>query len=157
MINAIYIIYNGICLFSHQYDEEIRRKENIISAFISAINQFATHLAHKDLKRLILEDEIFSFSKINDILFVFSHDNLKDSKLRRLSNLLSEKFFERYKSTLDNWDGEVSIFESFHEELDKIIVKRNSSILLEMENFLQEQKQKALEKKRKKISPIVNI
>lgn len=159
MINAVYIIYNGICLFSHQYKINISRKDNIVSAFISAINQFATHLAHKDLKRLILEDEIFSFSKISDVLFVFSHDNLKDSKLRKITTIISDKFFERYGSEFNNWDGEVSQFEKFYEVVDNIIGKGNSSILLEMENFLQNHIQKSLDKskKKKKIKVPLNV
>jgi len=147
-INAVYIIYNGVCLVSRQYNEKYNTKDHLLSAFISAIDSFAKEFSNKELKRLVLEDDIFSFSKIDDVIFVFTHDNVKNSKLESLSNKVSRKFFEFYKSELKNWNSDVSIFESFENELDTIIDSKGKSVLLDMENFLQNQKKKRLEQKK---------
>ena len=94
-----------------------------------------------------MEDDVFSFSKINDIIFVFTHDNMKNSKLKSISTQISSKFLELYNSVFKNWDNDVSTFESFDEEADKIIAPNGKSTLLEMENFLQNQKKKRLDRK----------
>ncbi len=95
-----------------------------------------------------MEEDIFSFSKINDIIFVFAHDNMKNSKLKSISTKISSKFFELYDSDFKTWDSDISIFESFREEADKIITPNGKSTLLEMENFLQNQKAKRLDQKK---------
>jgi hypothetical protein len=143
----MYIIYNGICLISRQYNEKYTKKNHLLSAFISALDSFATEFSHNELKKLVLEDDVFSFSKINDIIFVFTHDNVKNSKLEKISNQISSRFLELYNSEIKNWNSDVSVFEPFEEEIDKIITLNGKSTLLEMESFLQNQKKKRLEKK----------
>lgn len=144
----MYIIYNGICLVSRQYNEKYNIKDHLLSAFISAIDSFAKEFSHSELKSLVLEDDVFSFSKINDIIFVFTHDNVKNSKLESISSQISSRFFELYNSEFKNWNSDVSIFEPFEEEADKIIALKGKSTLLEMENFLQNQKKKRLDRKK---------
>ena len=69
MIQSIFIIHNGVCLFSRQYGKEYQESQ-LLSAFLTAINQLAREISHKDLKTLILDEETFSFSVVNNILFV---------------------------------------------------------------------------------------
>ena len=144
----MYIIYDGICLISRQYNEKYNKKDHLLSAFISAIDSFAKEFSNNELKRLVLEDDIFSFSKLNDIIFVFTHDDIKMSKLKKISDQISSKFFQLYNSEFKNWDNDVSIFESFKEEADNIINSDGKTTLLEMELFLQDQKRRRLEKKK---------
>jgi hypothetical protein len=73
---------------------------------------------------------------------------MKNSKLKSISTQISSKFFELYNSEFKNWNSDVSIFESFKEEADKIIAPNDKSTLLEMESFLQNQKKKRLDRKR---------
>ncbi|MFX1258601.1 MAG: hypothetical protein ACFFAN_12120 [Promethearchaeota archaeon] len=151
MIQAVLIIYKGICLFSREYSEKTIRK-HLFSAFFTAINQFAKEVSRKNLKKLIIEDEIFSLSIIGDLLFVYKHDDMKESKLERISHELNTKFLEFFKVELNNWNGEVSIFNNFKEEADKILGMKGKSTLIEMEQFLQKKKtERILEKKRKTI------
>ncbi|MFX1340183.1 MAG: hypothetical protein ACFFDK_16350 [Promethearchaeota archaeon] len=145
----MYIIYNGICLVSRQYNEKYNKKDHLLSAFISAIDSFAKEFSHKELKRLVLEDDVFSFSKINDVIFVFTHDNLKKSKLESIFTQISSKFFELYNSDFKNWNSDISIFKPFEQEAEKIITSNGKSKLIEMENFLQNQKKKRLDRKKK--------
>jgi hypothetical protein len=147
MINAIYIIYDGICLFSRQYNEKYIKKDHILSTFLTAMNQVVQELTHKSLERLILEDDIFSFSVIDDILFVYTHNDIKDSDLEKISRNVSTKFLDLYGNELKNWNGEISIFNNFKEEADKIIEMNGKSTMIEMENFLQKKKLERLESK----------
>jgi hypothetical protein len=144
----MYIIYNGICLVSRQYNEKYSKKDHLLSAFISAIDSFAKEFSQNELKKLVLEDDVFSFSKVNDVIFVFTHENMRNSKLESIFNKISTKFFELYNSEFNNWNSDISIFEPFEEEADKIITSNGKSTLLEMEKFLQNQKKKRLERKK---------
>ncbi len=120
MIHAIFIIYNGICLFSRQYSKEYR-EHDLLASFLMAVNQFARAISHKNLRKLILEDDIFSFSMIDNILFVYIHDDKQDNNLEKISNELSTRFLELYKPELKKWNGEVTGFKKFEKEADNII------------------------------------
>ena len=156
MINAIYIIYDGICLFSRQYNEKYIKKDHILSTFLTAVNQVVQELTHKSLERLILEDDIFSFSIIDNILFVYTHNDLKDSDLEKISRNVSSKFLELYGNELKNWNGEISIFNNFKDEADKIIEMRGKSTMIKMENFLQKKKIRKIREQKKKQLKLIN-
>lgn len=146
MIKAIFIIHNGVCLFSRQYGKKYQESQ-LFSAFLTAINQLAREISHKDLKKLILDEETFSFSVVNNLLFVYAHKNLKKSDLSRISNEISSKFFELFSSEIEDWDGEVSCFDKFQKEADEIVEMKGKSIMLEMERFLQKKKFNRIKKK----------
>lgn len=143
MIQAIFVIYKGVCLFSRQYGKSYQESQ-LLSAFITAINQLAQEISHKDLKKLELDEETFSFSMINDILFVYAHDNIKNSELMNISNEFSSKFLECFSSEIKNWEGEVSCFEDFNDQADDIVSKKGKATIFEMEQFLQNKKIKRL-------------
>ncbi|MFX1259553.1 MAG: hypothetical protein ACFFAN_16995 [Promethearchaeota archaeon] len=149
MIHAVFIIYKGVCLFSRQYSEK-NIKTLLFSAFLTALTQFAKEVSNKNLRKLVIEDEIFSLSRNEDILFVYQHDKIKESKLEKISNELSTKFLELFKPELKEWNGEVSMFNKFEQEADKILSMKGKSKIIEMERFLQEKKFKRLEKMKKK-------
>ena len=139
MIQAIFVIYKGVCLYSRQYGKSYQESQ-LLSAFLTAINQLAQEISQKDLKKLVLDKDTFSFSMVNDILFVYAHDNIKNSELIKISNEFSSKFLECFSSEIKNWEGEISCFEVFNEQADNIVSKKGKSTMLEMEQFLQDKK-----------------
>ena len=143
MIQAIFIIHKGVCLFSRQYGKSYQESQ-LLSAFLTAINQLAKEISHKELKKLVLDEETFSFSMVNDILFVYAHDDIKNSELVNISNEISSKFLECFTSEIKNWEGEVSCFEEFKDQADEIVSMKGKSTILEMEQFLQDKKIKRL-------------
>lgn len=149
MIHAIFIIKDSVCLFSRQYSKK-RIKSQLFSGFLAALMQFAKEVSHKDLKKLIIEDDIFSLYLADNISYVFKHDEMKKSKLEKISQEISNKFFECFNTDLKNWNGDISCFRKFDEEADKIIKMKGSTALIEMEKFLQEKKIKRLEDKDEK-------
>ena len=151
MIQAIFVIYKGVCLFSRQYGKSYQ-KTQLLSAFLTAINQLAIEISHKNLKKLVLDEEIFSFSMVNNILFVYAHDNIKDSELIKISNEFSSKFLECFSSEIKNWEGEISCFEEFKQHADDIVSMKGKSTILEMEQFLQDKKIKRLIQKQERDS-----
>ena len=151
MIQAIFVIYNGVCLFSRQYGKRYQESQ-LLSAFLMAINQLAREVSHKDLKELVLDEETFSFSMVNNILFVYAHDNIKNSDLIKISDKFSSKFLEVFSSEIENWEGEVSCFEVFNHQADDIVSMKGKSTILEMEQFLQDKKIKRLIQKQERES-----
>ncbi len=151
MIQAIFVIYKGVCLFSRQYGKSYQQSQ-LLSAFLTAINQLALEISHKNLKKLVLDEEIFSFSMVNNILFVYAHDDIKDSELIKISNEFSSKFLERFSSEIKNWEGEISCFEEFKQQADDIVSMKGKSTILEMEQFLQDKKIKRLIQKQERES-----
>jgi hypothetical protein len=151
MIQAIFVIYKGVCLFSRQYGKSYQ-KTQLLSAFLTAINQLAIEISHKNLKKLVLDEEIFSFSMVNNILFVYAHDDIKDSELIKISNEFSSKFIECFSSEIKDWEGEVSCFEVFNDQADDIVSMKGKSTILEMEQFLQDKKIKRLIQKQERES-----
>ena len=143
MIQAIFVIHKGVCLFSREYGKSYQESQ-LLSAFLTAINQLAQEISHKDLKELVLDKEIFSFSMINDILFVYAHNNIKKSELINISNEFSSKFLECFSSEIKNWEGEISCFEEFNDQADYIVSMKGKSTILKMEQFLQDKKIKRL-------------
>ncbi len=151
MIQAIFVIYKGVCLFSRQYGKSYQ-KTQLLSAFLTAINQLAIEISHKNLKKLVLDEETFSFSMVNNILFVYAHDNIKNSDLIKISDKFSSKFLECFSSEIKNWEGEVSCFEEFKQQADDIVSMKGKSTILEMEQFLQDKKIKRLIQKQERES-----
>ena len=139
MIQGIFVIYKGVCLFSRQYGKNYQESQ-LLSAFLTAINQLAKEISHKELKKLVLDEETFSFSMVNDILFVYAHDNIKNSELINISNEFSSKFMECFSSEIQNWEGEISCFEDFKDQADNIVAMKGKSTILQMEQFLQDKK-----------------
>ena len=143
MIQAIFVIHKGVCLFSRQYGKSYQESQ-LLSAFLTAINQLALEISNKNLKKLVLDEETFSFSMVNNILFVYAHDDMKNSELIKISNEFSSKFLECYSSEIKDWEGEVSCFEEFIDQADDIVSMKGKSTMLEMEQFLQDKKIKRL-------------
>ena len=139
MIQAIFVIYKGVCLYSRQYGKSYQESQ-LLSAFLTAINQLAQEISHKDLKELVLDEETFSFSMVNNILFVYAHEKIKKSEVIKISNEFSSKFLESFSSEIKHWEGEISCFESFKDQADDILSMKGKSTILQMEQFLQDKK-----------------
>jgi len=150
MIHALFIIKDDICLFSRQYGKE-SIKSHLFSGFLSALMKFAKEISHKDLKKLVIEEDIFSLYLVDNISFVFKHDEIKKSKLEKFSQMISNKFFACFSEDLKNWNGDISCFRNFDKEADKILELKGVPALVEMEKFLQKTKIERLEEKKEQM------
>jgi len=151
MIHAVFIIYHGMCLFSRQYGKKYLDDQLFPSLFM-AINQFAKEISKKHLKKIIIGDDIFSFSGNEDLLFVYRHDEIKESNFKRISNELSKKFLELFKPELNNWNGEITRFYNFEKEADKILSMKGQSIGIDIDKYLKEKNIKSKVRKEKKLT-----
>ncbi|MFX1392467.1 MAG: hypothetical protein ACFFAH_02730 [Promethearchaeota archaeon] len=150
MIYGIFIIYHGMCLFSRQYGKKYI-DDQLFPSLFAAINQFAKEISKEHLKKIIIGDDIFSFSGNGDLLFVYRYDETNEYNFKRISNELNEKFLELFKPELKNWNGEITQFYSFEKEADKILSMKGQSIGIDLDKLLKEDKIKSSAKKEKKL------
>lgn len=148
MIHAIFIIKDSICLFSRQYSKKII-ESHLFSGFLSALMQFAKEVSQKELTKIIIENDIFSLYLVDNISFVFKHDEMKPSKLEKISQEISNTFFGCFSVDLENWNGDIECFLNFDKEADRILKLKGGEVLVDMEKFLQETKIKRLQEKDK--------
>ncbi|MBN1800328.1 MAG: hypothetical protein JW891_02420 [Candidatus Lokiarchaeota archaeon] len=134
MINAVFIIRKGICIFSRQYGEKNIESDRF-SALIEGLNRFAENISGGVLQQVILGKDTYYLSVINDILFVYQHDELKSSKLEKISKTFSDKFFELFHVDLIKTENNPSVYVKFETEADDILKMKGKPFHKKMHDF----------------------
>ena len=131
----LYIIDSGgICLFSYNFKKDIEMFQNeLFSGFITAITLFSSELNEKlgytegngrlpaIPLSLIFEIMISYKNPLVGVLVVEKKDI--DQDMKDFLNTFLNSFIKRYEDKLENWDGELTIFGSFKDEIEKIFKK----------------------------------
>jgi hypothetical protein len=108
---------SGVVVYHRVFNESI--DEQLFGALMSALNSFAEELAKGGLSSFELSNKRFTILKRDKFHFVATSDKkVKNKKLAQELQLISDKFFELYCLVLDNWDGEISLFENFGKEIE---------------------------------------
>lgn len=135
MIKSVFIINEGLCLFSRQYGKK-KLDSNLISGFLTAIRSFAKEmLSDGEMNNLSIGEETLSFFTSGNLIFVINHNNLKQTKLETLSNNLINKFIDMFDNALQYWDGEISVFSKFDNEVDYIMNMKGKPVHTKMHDF----------------------
>ncbi len=134
LINAVFIIKKGTCIFSRQYGEKNIESDRF-SALIEGLNSFAENISGGVLQQVILGKDTYYLSVINEILFVYQHDELKSSKLEKISKTFSDKFFELFQMDLIKTENNPAIYVKFESEADNILSMKGKSIHKKMHDF----------------------
>jgi len=125
LILKIFIIARGgILCYSKNYFEQINIDKDIISGFLTAINKFAKEIKGGEIKALTFRNFnfIYSYSIEFDLIFVIVIDiNDLEEEARSKIELMKREFIKRYKPYLEDWTGNVSVFENFDEFIEKNI------------------------------------
>ncbi|TFF97622.1 MAG: hypothetical protein EU547_03815 [Promethearchaeota archaeon] len=109
----------GMVLFNHVYKQKVPTQ--LFGALLSAINTFAEEVSDGGLSNFELSDRQFILYKKNKILFIGSSSRkLKKQIISEELDKISDLFFKKYPHIIkqDNWDGEISVFESFEKEIE---------------------------------------
>ncbi len=103
MIEKLYIIQEGICLYSRELNKNIQDTD-LVAGFLTAINHFANNLnTGGDLKQIVIGDVTYSLVVLKNLIFAFQLKELNLSLLKFLSKKIIDKFLEMYGSILDGW------------------------------------------------------
>jgi predicted amidohydrolase len=125
LILKIFIIGpGGILCYSKNFFEQIDIDEGIISGFLTAISDFAREIKGGEIKALIFRNFkfIYSYSADYNCIFVIiiDKDDLEEEARLKLE-LMKKEFAKTYKSYLENWTGNVSIFQNFDDFVEENI------------------------------------
>ena len=119
LIKDIWIIYNGVVIFKRNSDDEI--KNQIFGAFLTAIDMFATQVSTKGVEEFELQKMKFLIKRNQNLLFIVNAPSkIKPKKMKKEINQIESAFLEKFTlEFLEKWDGDVSVFDSFKEVLDR--------------------------------------
>jgi hypothetical protein len=110
---------DGTVLFSKVLNERI--KEQMFGALMSAINIFSQKLTAEGLKHIKLNNMQFVLIRSKKLLFIANSSTTgKSQKVNHELIKVIGKFFKRYSSVLEQWDGDITVFSDFIEDLDGI-------------------------------------
>lgn len=123
MIRNIFIVQNGIPLVKLNFGDchSLGENQELIIGFMAAFEIFAKTVVQSKMESIKMEDYIIRYFKDQselNLLYVFIIENEKKSdeinlKMQRISSLFSE----RYGDVVLNFDGNVSRFYNFRNDL----------------------------------------
>ena len=137
MIQELMIINtNGIALYYFNFYTKVKKDSEdhqLIASFLDQIDRITQFELKESLHKIEYGDLIFFFfgHPNTDLRIVFKCDNTKiyntqlmERSLSLIAKNLLAKFIKRYSNELENFKGEISLFNSFTENIDEIFKKR---------------------------------
>jgi hypothetical protein len=124
---------SGTVIFHRKYQQSGDSKDIILrSGLISALYSFAKQVEKDALDSIRMEKVTLFFKKRSEYLFVlFLDSRVNPTWLRKDMSTIQNRFFERYPEI--QWHKQVvnlSMFNSFKEEADKIVLPINNKMNL---------------------------
>ena len=118
----------GIALFYHNFtrDHKMDDKQSLASYF-DVICRFTKQSFKESLRMLTLDSYIFFFytHKSNFHLVIKCENKTLDKKiLEDIAENIIEIFLEKYKEVLEDFNGEISHFNSFSEVIERILTSK---------------------------------
>lgn len=125
MISKILIITSGGTLcYSKNFFNQIDIDEGLISGFLTAISEFAQEVKGGEIKALNFRNFNFIYSYYTELdlmfILVIDIDDLEEEARTKLE-LMKNEFVKRYRSVLENWMGNLGVFEDFDEFVEEYV------------------------------------
>jgi hypothetical protein len=119
MISRILIIASGgLLCYSKSFISESTVDDDLVSGFLTAISNFAKEIKGGEIKALNFMNFnfIYEYDDPLDCMFILvcDIDDIED-EVREKVNIMKEEFLKRFRPNLENWTGDVTQFEPFHE------------------------------------------
>lgn len=88
--------------------------EQLFGALMSAIDSFAKEISNQGLTNIQLTDKTFFLLKKQDLLFITNvPGKVREKRIQKELQWISEKFIETYKEELNCWDKDIMVFSDF--------------------------------------------
>jgi hypothetical protein len=122
LFRAIYFVHepSGVLLFIRSFDYEMPDPD-LVSGFITAINSFASSisktLSRDAIRSINMDDMRIIYLRIGDLLSVAVSKNINQNEEQAMLNYLAHEFHSTYKIYIENFSGNIKIFESFEQKL----------------------------------------
>ncbi len=115
----------GIAIFYHNFiDEETIDDEQSLASYFDIICRFTKNSFKESLRTIILDSFIFYFyTHKSRFHLVLKCDNRNFDKklLESVSKIIIQKFINQYKEILEDFNGDISYFRPFSENLETIL------------------------------------
>ncbi len=123
LIKRILIITeHGLPVFD--YKEYSRGDEVLVSGLITAILRFVEETEKEKLSRVLLEEIQYLLKSRESLLFIFQvSDEMPNEYAEYVSACISDYFVENYKEEVDDFAGNVTVFQKFHDECKDILLQ----------------------------------
>jgi hypothetical protein len=131
MIRGVFIIRQGIAVFSQTYEIKFDVSKDLLAGFLSALPLFAKEIEEsQELDGFKLSEYIFVFKTLKNtsdptssFMVLFADVKDKETSLKKTLNLLVAEFEKSFN--LDNWNSNLDVFKPFKDAADRIIFKRD--------------------------------
>jgi hypothetical protein len=129
LIHNVYILKKTGESLIHGYYGSIEVDETLITGFLSAISSFAEEIGAESVESLVMKNMKFVYAMDTSIpedpiIFAVSVDREEDdSKIKDILVKIKEKFIGEHKTDLEEWTGDIKVFNPFYDDLDAIIWK----------------------------------
>ena len=122
--NVWILLKSGICIFHKEY-RSIHVDENLVSGFLSAAVSFVSKLGEDRVESITMGKKKFVCVASNDLIFSICIDK-EDEDQDAFEKLWEIKiiFLRKYLEEVKNWNGEVSVYRGFEEDLDKLLFEK---------------------------------
>lgn len=107
----------GTVVWSRVFNPKVN--EQLFGALMSAIMTFAKEISNKGLTSIELTDRTFIFLKRKGLIFVTNTPKkVKERRIKKELDRISDKFFELYSFNVNDWDSDVSAFNDFEKHIE---------------------------------------
>jgi len=135
-IDAVWILnHAGILLFEENYADLNQEgvATDLITAFLSAILTFSDEAFSDAIEHIKFSNRKIIFRSDEHVLYVVatSKESTSDTQIKKMINQIAEKFEERFGEFFANmefFDGRVSRFDDFSEDLKQIVKEEPVSV-----------------------------
>ncbi|MFX0106361.1 MAG: hypothetical protein ACFE75_12855, partial [Candidatus Hodarchaeota archaeon] len=125
MILKIFIIGpGGVPCYSKNFFEQIDIDDSIITGFLTGISHFAKEIKGGEIRALVFKNFNFIYSysiEFNCIFVIVIEIDDLEEEARSKVELMKKEFIKRYRQYLENWTGNVSVFDGFDDFVEENI------------------------------------
>ncbi len=118
----------GIALFYHNFTKDYKMDDKqSLASYFDVICRFTKQSFKESLRMLTLDSYIFFFytHKSNFHLVIKCENETLDKKiLENIAENIIEIFLEKYKEVLKDFNGEISLFSSFSDIIERILTSK---------------------------------
>ncbi len=126
MIQELMLINQaGIALFYHNFvSDEILGDHQSLASYFDVICRFTKENFKESLKSLVLDNFVFFFYTHEShfhLVLKCDYKSFDEKTLESFSEIVIEAFLIKYIEILKDFNGEISLFKTFTDDIEKII------------------------------------
>ncbi len=106
----------GIVVFHRTFGE---LDAQLFGGLMSALNSFSKNLSEEGLTSFEISKKKFAIYRRKKFLFVGNAaTKVKEKRIFKELEIIADKFFQTYEDILENWQGDISLFSNFENEIE---------------------------------------